>query len=78
MDIEDPVVRDDGSVRLEQSWPGDYALTWSVRHTGTGVDFPVTQAERQTVSIPDTAAAPLVEARLTAEELARAVLAAGG
>ncbi|MSR61631.1 MAG: sigma-70 family RNA polymerase sigma factor [Planctomycetes bacterium] len=78
VDIEDPVVHDDGSVRLEQSWPGDYALTWFVRHTGTGVDFPVTQAERQTVSIPDTAVAPLVEARLKAEELARAVLDAGG
>jgi len=78
IDLEEAVVGESGSARLEESWPGDYALTWFVRHTGTGVEFPVTQAERQTVSIPDTAVAPLVEARLTRDELARAVLGAGG
>jgi len=78
VDVEEAVVRDDGTARLEVPWTGDYALGWFVRHTGTGVEFSIAQPEPQTIPVRDASSIPVVEVWLTAEEVARALLDAGG
>jgi RNA polymerase sigma-70 factor (ECF subfamily) len=78
LDMEDAVVREDGTARLEAPWAGEYELAWFVRHAGTGVEFPISQPEKQTISLTDEPSTPVVDARLTREEVARAVLEAGG
>ncbi len=78
LDVEDTIVGADGSARLRLPWPGDYELAWFVRHTGTGVLFPIEQAEPQTIHVPDSPTPAVVEAELARAEVAEAVLAAGG
>jgi hypothetical protein len=77
-EVEPAIVREDGTVRLELPWPGEYELSWFVRHTGTGLDFEIGQPEAQEIRVPDAEAAAVIDAQLTRDEVARAVLDAGG
>jgi hypothetical protein len=73
VDTEDALVGEDGTAWLRVSWPGTYRLVWLVRHAGTGVEREIEQAEAQTVEVRETSGVPLVEARLSRDELERAV-----
>ncbi len=77
VDVEDTVVGDDGTARLRVPWPGEYELTWFVRHTGMGVDIEIQPSALQTIRVTDSSISA-VEALLTHDEVARAVLDAGG
>ena len=78
VDRADAVVGADGLVRLAVPWPGEYELSWCVRHTGTGTEFDLEQEPLQTVAIDDSTAGAVVDALLTPSEVAQAVLAATG
>src|SRR5262249_36054445 len=68
-------VGDDGRARLSVPWPGDYELAWSVRHTGTGIEWKVEQ-ERQSIHADEAGAATTVDAHLDPDALARALAGA--
>jgi hypothetical protein len=78
LDTEAAAVAEDGSAWLRVARPGRYELRWFVRHTGTGVDFEVKQAQAQTVDVTETSAVPIVEAELTRDEVERAIREATG
>jgi hypothetical protein len=78
IDIGPASARPDGTILLRVPYPGEYELEWFVQHLGTGVEFAIEQDEMQAIRVEDDPHAPMIDARLTAEDVARAVAAAGG
>lgn len=76
VDIPEALVGEDGTTWLRLSRPGTYGLEWVLRHEITGEETDVQQAELQTIVVPDAEAPAEIEAALTREELASAVLEA--
>ena len=77
-EIEEAIVQEDGTAALHVAWPGDYELSWFVRHASSGIDFPVEQKELSVIRVADELSLLVIEVRLGHDELARALLEAGG